>query len=271
MANGEITHIRVVADLLDDVLVEVTGVALEGVANLEGVLHAREDVIGGGAEATLAQLQTLLLAIVVHVLDPGVVVGGGRIIDVVLELDDVGVGDGVGLDGAQDGRGTIVDGLDAELGGLSHSGHGEGDDAAHCDGKRSLLCFETEREGKAMVYLRLENRDKSNKQRLLLSSATTQRWDEKGGRVDGWMCWEEEDEDEEGMKEDDEFGWGSSVDKRLASGAVAASAISTQRSAGGRVTHPVPCQSAITRYRREGLSAAWRSRSSDAAVPRAMR
>jgi hypothetical protein len=146
MANGEITHIRVVADLLDDVLVEVTGVALEGVANLEGVLHAREDVIGGGAEATLAQLQTLLLAIVVHVLDPGVVVGGGRVIDVVLELDDVGVGDGVGLDGAQDGRGTIVDSLDAELGGLSHSGHGEGDDAAHCDGKRSLLCFETERE-----------------------------------------------------------------------------------------------------------------------------
>jgi hypothetical protein len=64
------THIGVVADLLDDVLVEVTSIALEAVANLEGVLHTREDIGHGRGEAALAELQTLLLTAIVDGLHP---------------------------------------------------------------------------------------------------------------------------------------------------------------------------------------------------------
>jgi hypothetical protein len=91
--------IRMVSDLLNDGLVEVASVALE-VADLEGVLHTREGI---KRLTALAELKATLLATLMDVLNPGVVVRGSVLIDMVLELDDVGVGDLLGLDGAEDG------------------------------------------------------------------------------------------------------------------------------------------------------------------------
>lgn len=128
------TYIRVVAELLDNRLVEVAGVTLEGVADAESVLHAREELSNVVCElATLAQLEAFLLAAIVDVLDPGVVVGDSGIIDVILELDDVRVRNGIGVDGAQDRSCAIVNGLDAEAkrGGLGNRRSGESESAAH--------------------------------------------------------------------------------------------------------------------------------------------
>jgi hypothetical protein len=91
--------IGMVSDLLNDGLMEVAGVTLE-VANLEGVLHAREGIKGLTA---LAELKATLLTTLVNVLNPGVMVGGSVLIHMVLELDNVGVGDLLGLDRAEDG------------------------------------------------------------------------------------------------------------------------------------------------------------------------
>lgn len=76
-----------VSDLLDHGLVEVTSVALETIANLEGVLHALENALGG--DGALSQVKASLLAIGVDVLDPSVVIISRGIIDVILKLDDV--------------------------------------------------------------------------------------------------------------------------------------------------------------------------------------
>lgn len=119
-----------VSDLLDGGLVEVARVALEAGGNVVGVLHASESLLNRGAEATLTELKALLFAIFVDVLNPFVMVGGLGLVDVVLELDDVRVGDDIGVNGAENGSRSLVDSLGAECR-LSDSRHGEGEDSLH--------------------------------------------------------------------------------------------------------------------------------------------
>ena len=147
-----------VSDLLNDRLVEVTCVALEAIANLEGVLQTVKDVVGAEDVASLAELKALLLDVGVDALDPVVVLGGIRLIDVVLELDDVGIGDGVGLDGAQHGGRVLVDGANLECAGLGNGRHGEGDNGPHGGG-----CDGLAREGRKLVNLRQQHQERLKK------------------------------------------------------------------------------------------------------------
>ena len=124
-----------VADLLNRVRVEVTGIALEGVADGEGVLHATKHRANDVAEdTTLAQLKELiiLLGIAVDGLDPALVLVDRSIIDMVFELDDIGVGDVVGVHGAQDGGRVVVNGLGAERGRLGDGRQGECGNGPQC-------------------------------------------------------------------------------------------------------------------------------------------
>ncbi|KAI6764450.1 hypothetical protein HG530_008239 [Fusarium avenaceum] len=71
------------------------------------------------------------LDLLVGVLNPHVMIVGSSAIDVVLELDDVRVWDGLGIDGAEDGGSLVVDGADAEGGSAGDSGHGQSEDGLH--------------------------------------------------------------------------------------------------------------------------------------------
>jgi hypothetical protein len=51
----------------------------------------------------------------------------------VLELNDVRVGNGVGIDGAQQGSGVMMYGADVERASLGDGGERERDDATHVD------------------------------------------------------------------------------------------------------------------------------------------
>jgi hypothetical protein len=87
-------YLRLLADLLNGGIVEVTRVA-EEIADLEGVAQTTEDILYQAALAKL--LVALLLAVSVDLLHPGVVISGGRSVRALLELDDVRVGnDAVG-------------------------------------------------------------------------------------------------------------------------------------------------------------------------------
>lgn len=135
------TYIRMVADLLDHIRVEVTGVTLEALANGEGVLHATKDLSNDIVnDATLAQLDELITlgTIVVNGLDPAVVLRGSRVIDMVLELDDVRVRNVVGIDRAQDRSRVAMDSLGTERGRLGDGRQRQSSDAPHGDGNDSV-------------------------------------------------------------------------------------------------------------------------------------
>jgi len=149
--------VGVIPDLLNDGLVKVAGVALEALANVEGVLQTSKGLVCEGSGA-LSQLKALLLAMAVDVLDPGVMIRRSSLINVVLELDDVRVRNGLGLDGAEDRSGPVMDGADAERGSVGDSRQGESEGGSHDD--------ETARDeaAKAEVGLRAtQGRDKKGK------------------------------------------------------------------------------------------------------------
>lgn len=122
-----------VPDLLDDVLGEVTGIALE-VTNLEGVLQAIKGLVGSKDAASLAKLKALLLAFIVDALDPAAVLVDTSLINVFLEFDDVVVRNGVGLNIAEDGSRALVDGANLERAGLGDGRHRESNNGPHNDG-----------------------------------------------------------------------------------------------------------------------------------------
>lgn len=157
--SGPSTYVGVIPDLLNDGLVKVAGVALEALANVEGVLQTSKGLVCEGSGA-LSQLKALLLAMAVDVLDPGVMIRRSSLINVVLELDDVRVRNGLGLDGAEDRSGPVMDGTDAERGSVGDSRQGESEGGSHDD--------ETARDeaAKAEVGLRAtQGRDKKGKKR----------------------------------------------------------------------------------------------------------
>lgn len=105
------THIWVSADLLDHILIEVTGVSEQAAGNVVGVLEAVEDVIDHWRLRSLLEIVLGGLGGLVEVLDPAVVLGGEVGGDVLLELDHVAAGDLLRVGGGEDGGGVIVNGL----------------------------------------------------------------------------------------------------------------------------------------------------------------
>jgi hypothetical protein len=191
----------VVSDLLDHGLVKVAGIALEGITDVKGVLQAREGLVCE-RNGALSQLEALSLALLVCVLNPHVMVAGSGMINMVLELDDVRVWDGLGIDGAEDGSSLVVDGADAEGGSAGDSRHREGESGLHGDERRN-----DEAEATKLVFgLPATQRQKTNGQIDVLDRLN--RWNQtrsilqrmgremmdmdemmKGRRSDGGSTW----------------------------------------------------------------------------------
>lgn len=94
------TYIRVPADLLDGGIIEVTGVTEEASSDGVSVLQTIKDLAGEGRLATLPQLKlTGLLVGGVDAVEPHMVFRGMLIIDMLLELDNITVGDGLRVGG----------------------------------------------------------------------------------------------------------------------------------------------------------------------------
>jgi len=130
----DVLDIRVVAELLNHVGMEVTSVALESTADREGVLQTAKDLADQRGVAALAELEVVILATLVDLLDPGVVVGSRGVIDVVLELDDVRVRDVLRINAAQNRSSIAVDGLCAERASRGDGRQRESCEALHSDG-----------------------------------------------------------------------------------------------------------------------------------------
>lgn len=105
-------YIRVSANLLDDILIEVTSVAHEAAGDVVGVLEAVEDVIDHRRLRALAELGLSDLGLLVEVLHPAVVLSSQVLGDVVLELDHVVVCDLLCVGGRDDGSSIVVDAVD---------------------------------------------------------------------------------------------------------------------------------------------------------------
>lgn len=92
------TYVRMSPDLFDGLIIEVAGIAGEVSANLVGVLQALKERIGEGKLATLPQLKLpSLLTSAMDRIQPDVVIGSLLIVHMLLELDDVAVGDGLSV------------------------------------------------------------------------------------------------------------------------------------------------------------------------------
>ena len=141
------TYIGVPPDLLDDLLVKVARIAQEVLANLVGVLQAAEDIANQGHLAALLKVGALRLPGGVDLLDPGVVRRDGGLADMLLELDDVRVGDHLGVGRRENGGGVAVDGLKGDLWRRGSAGcERESDETPHGDG---LPCGNGEVDGPA--------------------------------------------------------------------------------------------------------------------------
>lgn len=149
------TYIRMPANFFDGSLVKVAGVAQEASANRIGVLQAIKDLAGEGRLATLPQLElTGLLVGRVDIVEPDMVLRGVLIRDVLLELDDVSVRDGLRVDRGQQGGSITVDSLGAERRDDSRRDagrEGESSKALHCE------CW---RCGSVLVWRRMTTEDK---------------------------------------------------------------------------------------------------------------
>lgn len=105
-------YIRVSANLLDDILIEVTSVAHEAAGDVVGVLQAVEDVIDHRRLRALAKLGLSDLGLLVKVLHPAVVLSSQVLGDMVLELDHVVVCNLLCVGGRDDGSSIVVDAVD---------------------------------------------------------------------------------------------------------------------------------------------------------------
>lgn len=101
------------ADLLDDIFVEVTRVTDQRTSNVKGVLETQVGFVTEAEERPLLQLSPLALR-VMDVLHPAVVSRSELGSDVLLENDDVGVGNLLRVGGRQDGGSFIMDGVNED-------------------------------------------------------------------------------------------------------------------------------------------------------------
>lgn len=93
------TYVGVPADLLKDVLAKVARVAKETAGDLVSVLETVEGGLKERHLTTLAKVRPRLLGGGVQVLDPAMVSSSSVVADVVLEDNNVGVGDLLCVDG----------------------------------------------------------------------------------------------------------------------------------------------------------------------------
>lgn len=80
------------SDLLNDRVIKVTGITKEAAGNVVCMLYALKDITRNWELRALSELCSLNLGLVVDVLHPAVVVGGRCLRDMLLEDDNVGVG-----------------------------------------------------------------------------------------------------------------------------------------------------------------------------------
>lgn len=137
------------ADFFNGAIVEVTSVTHEASANRVSVLQTIEDLL---AERELAALSQLLLAGLlvgrVDRVEPDMVVSGVLICHMLLELDDVAVGNDLSVGRRQERSGISVNSLCAERGddARGHSDReGEESDALHGNEVVGLLCYDDDR------------------------------------------------------------------------------------------------------------------------------
>ena len=83
------TYVRVLADLLDDILVEVARVALETSSDVVCVLETVEHSVKDRSLRALTQLELGVLGLLVDVLHPVVVSRSSVMVDVILEGDQI--------------------------------------------------------------------------------------------------------------------------------------------------------------------------------------
>lgn len=105
----ELAYIRVSADLLDDILIEVASVAHKTASDVVGVLETREDVIDHRGLRALTELGLSDLSLLVEVLHPAVVLSSQVLGNMVLELDHVVVRNLLCVGGREDGSSIVVD------------------------------------------------------------------------------------------------------------------------------------------------------------------
>jgi predicted transcriptional regulator len=87
----------VLANLVNNGLVKVTRVALESSGNVECVLQTIVDSLDQGLLRTLAELELGAERLLVNILHPVVVGSSITVVDMVLEGNQVRVGDGLGV------------------------------------------------------------------------------------------------------------------------------------------------------------------------------
>lgn len=89
------THIRMPSQLVKHSIVKVSRVAHKGAGNVIRVLHALHDI---AHDISLAELELPGLGLHVQLVDPAVVSSSLAMLDVLLELHNVAVGDVFGVD-----------------------------------------------------------------------------------------------------------------------------------------------------------------------------
>lgn len=105
------TYVGMSSDLLDNILMEVTRVAHQGAGNVKSVLETEVELVPDAKERPLLQVNPLNLRLV-DVLHPAVMSRHRFGIDMLLEDDDVGVGDLLRVARRQDRGSIVVDGVD---------------------------------------------------------------------------------------------------------------------------------------------------------------
>ena len=104
------------AKLVNDGIVKVTRVAQEATGNVVGVLEASEGAVQHWELRSLAELELARLVGGVQLMHPGMVSSSVLVLHMVLELDNVSIGDVLRVRRGKDGNSIIVDGADAEEG-----------------------------------------------------------------------------------------------------------------------------------------------------------
>ena len=100
------------ADLLDGVIIKMSGIAQQGAGDIEGMLQAPKDLIGERFLRPLPQLKLPVFAGGVNLVHPLVMRGGTLLRHMVLELDDVLAWNLFGIICRKNGGCVVVDGVD---------------------------------------------------------------------------------------------------------------------------------------------------------------
>ena len=132
-SSSVITHIRMPADLLDDILVEVSSITHHRTTHIESVFHTEVGGLSEAKERTLLQLSPDLG--VVDVLHPAVMSRNRIGSKMLLEDNNIVIRDFLGVHGRENGSSSMVDRVNNDGGGRRQQREqGKAEEALH-DGK----------------------------------------------------------------------------------------------------------------------------------------